>query len=355
MCIAVGNVSFDDCDMLTWSLGWTGFFEPISPPAISIARLEITSLTFMFVCVPLPVCQTRSGKCASSLPATTSSAAWTIRSVFSVVELAEIVVDQRGGLLERRHRFDDLLGHHVARPHAVADVEVDERARRLRAVVLVGGDIDLAHRVGLDARLRGAVLGRRMCSGHSLAIFARGGGNLPGLMSGGAGNWAPGATLRGCSRRGPNRAAHVSDHSSSRLVPRGRLGPALRSLPAVLHAEVRPGRLHPVFARARREGRVRGAGRVRWRDAGRLLAALSALFVLVRAAPVVLERPVRRRSLSRARYRKEPSRRARSSARRPAAARFWSRFRFRNHIWRSSTAISGSLATRFSNSTGCFS
>ena len=28
MCIAVGNVSFDDCDMLTSSLGWTGFLLP---------------------------------------------------------------------------------------------------------------------------------------------------------------------------------------------------------------------------------------------------------------------------------------------------------------------------------------
>ncbi len=83
MCIAVGNVSLDDCDMLTWSFGWTGFFEPISPPASSIARFEITSLTFMFVCVPEPVCHTRSGKCSNSLPSITSSAAWVISFVFS--------------------------------------------------------------------------------------------------------------------------------------------------------------------------------------------------------------------------------------------------------------------------------
>ena len=76
-------MSFDDCDMLTWSFGWIGFFDPISPPAISIARFEMTSLTFMFVCVPEPVCQTRSGKCACSLPAITSSAACAISFVFS--------------------------------------------------------------------------------------------------------------------------------------------------------------------------------------------------------------------------------------------------------------------------------
>ena len=30
MYIAVGNVSFDDCDMLTSSFGWTGFLLPIT-------------------------------------------------------------------------------------------------------------------------------------------------------------------------------------------------------------------------------------------------------------------------------------------------------------------------------------
>ena len=57
MCIAVGNVSFDDCDMFTWSLGWTGFLLPSTPPASSMARLEMTSLAFMFDWVPDPVCQ----------------------------------------------------------------------------------------------------------------------------------------------------------------------------------------------------------------------------------------------------------------------------------------------------------
>ncbi len=64
MCIAVGNVSFDDCDMFTSSLGWTGFLLPRSPPASSMARFEMTSLTFMLVCVPLPVCQTKQRELA---------------------------------------------------------------------------------------------------------------------------------------------------------------------------------------------------------------------------------------------------------------------------------------------------
>src|SRR5437016_1945434 len=42
--------------MLTWSLGWTGFAAwKRSPPSISMARFEITSLTFMLLDVPDPV------------------------------------------------------------------------------------------------------------------------------------------------------------------------------------------------------------------------------------------------------------------------------------------------------------
>ncbi len=66
--------------MLTWSFGWTGFLEPISPPSISIARFEITSLAFMFDWVPEPVCQTTSGKWSFSLPSMTSLAAATMVS-----------------------------------------------------------------------------------------------------------------------------------------------------------------------------------------------------------------------------------------------------------------------------------
>ena len=111
MCMAVGKVSLDDCDMLTSSFGWTGFLLPISPPAISMARLAMTSLAFMLVCVPLPVCQMRSGKWSSSLPSMTSSAAVTMRSAScpsslprsrlaraALLEDAERA-DQRGGIL----------------------------------------------------------------------------------------------------------------------------------------------------------------------------------------------------------------------------------------------------------------
>ena len=67
MCIAVGNVSFDDWDILMSSFGCSSFL-----PASSLPRLAMTSLAFMLDCVPEPVCQTTSGKWSFSLPDATS-------------------------------------------------------------------------------------------------------------------------------------------------------------------------------------------------------------------------------------------------------------------------------------------
>ena len=80
---AVGNVSFDDWLMLTWSFGWIGDLPPRVPAASSLARPAITSLTFMFDCVPEPVCQTRSGNSSARVPSATSCATRTMRSRLS--------------------------------------------------------------------------------------------------------------------------------------------------------------------------------------------------------------------------------------------------------------------------------
>src|SRR6202008_1791753 len=80
ICIAVGNTSFDDWPRLTSSLGCTRRFCPRSPPSNSDARLASTSLTFMLLCVPEPVCHTTSGNSSSWRPASTSSAARSIGS-----------------------------------------------------------------------------------------------------------------------------------------------------------------------------------------------------------------------------------------------------------------------------------
>ena len=50
------------CDLFTWSLGCTGALVPRGDPSISFALLLITSLQFMLLCVPDPVCQTTNGK-----------------------------------------------------------------------------------------------------------------------------------------------------------------------------------------------------------------------------------------------------------------------------------------------------
>src|ERR1035437_8756417 len=60
-----------------------GVFDPLSPPEISMARFEMTSFTFMLVCVPEPVCQMRSGNWSFNLPAMTSSAACAISFAMS--------------------------------------------------------------------------------------------------------------------------------------------------------------------------------------------------------------------------------------------------------------------------------
>ena len=66
--MAEGKTSFDDCEALTWSLGWT------SVPA-SRATEVITSLAFMLVDVPEPVWKTSMGNSASWSPTATSAAA----------------------------------------------------------------------------------------------------------------------------------------------------------------------------------------------------------------------------------------------------------------------------------------
>ena len=78
MCIAVGKESLEDWPRLQWSLGWTGSLPPRWPVRISLARPAITSLLFMLVWVPEPVCQTTRGKWSRCWPSTTSSAAWQI-------------------------------------------------------------------------------------------------------------------------------------------------------------------------------------------------------------------------------------------------------------------------------------
>jgi len=75
MCITVGNVSFELCPMLQWSLGWIGSLPPRVPVSASLARPAMTSFAFMLDCVPEPVCHTARGNWSANVPSITSSAA----------------------------------------------------------------------------------------------------------------------------------------------------------------------------------------------------------------------------------------------------------------------------------------
>ena len=81
--IAVGKVSLEDWPRFTSSFGLIGFLEPSTPPAIWMARLAMTSLAFMLLCVPDPVWNTTRGNSWSHVPAMTSSAAWMMSATFS--------------------------------------------------------------------------------------------------------------------------------------------------------------------------------------------------------------------------------------------------------------------------------
>ena len=63
-------------------------------------------------------------------------------------KFSEIVIYQRAGFLENAKS-----ANHLARHHIKADVEVEQATLCLRAPILVGGDFDLAHRIGFDARI----------------------------------------------------------------------------------------------------------------------------------------------------------------------------------------------------------
>ena len=84
--IAVGKVSLEDWEALTWSLGCT------STPARAASE-AITSLAFMLELVPEPVWKTSIGNASSCSPAATSRAAASMASRRLRLEHAELAVD----------------------------------------------------------------------------------------------------------------------------------------------------------------------------------------------------------------------------------------------------------------------
>ena len=167
MCIAVGKVSFDDCDMLTWSFGWIGSLEPIDPAGQLDGPVgdHLVGVHVGLGAAPgLPDPQRELGveRALGDL----------VRGLDDevgapVVELAEVAVDGGGGALQDPERPDEGLGHRLG-----ADVEVVQGALGLRAPVVVSGDFDLPHAVALDAC--------RRCRGHGASLGPVPQGDSPG-------------------------------------------------------------------------------------------------------------------------------------------------------------------------------
>ena len=150
MCITVGKLSLLDWPRLTWSLGWTGSRLPNGWPSISLARLAITSLAFMLVWVPDPVCQTGNGKSASRLPSAISPAAEMMGPDRSSGSSPSARLASAAASFCKPHGADQHR-REVLRP----DAEQPTGAFGLRAPVALGGDLDRAERVGLGAGLAG--------------------------------------------------------------------------------------------------------------------------------------------------------------------------------------------------------
>ena len=144
--MAVGITSLDDWPMFTASLGWTGDLPPRTPGRAARWRCPaITSLVFMFVEVPLPVWKTSTTNWSSCLPSATAWAAWTIGAPSSGASRPRSMFTWAAAFLIRP------MARMNARGNRSGLIWKFRRgALGLGAVVGVGRDLHLAHRVAFD-------------------------------------------------------------------------------------------------------------------------------------------------------------------------------------------------------------
>ena len=132
MCTEVGNTSFDDCDALTWSFGCT-----VEPSFARRERREHLVHVHVRGGAASRSGRRRSGTGRRSSPAMTSSAARDDRVGDRRVEHAELLVGERGGLLDARERRRSArargrspeIGKFSTARWVCARVERDRRAR----------------------------------------------------------------------------------------------------------------------------------------------------------------------------------------------------------------------------------
>ena len=114
-----------------------------------MARLAITSLTFMLVEVAEPVWKTSSGNWPSSLPSITSWAAWRMALATSAGTEPSSSLTTAASPLIIATAAMNRCGQRQPR-----DGEIAPRPLRLGAVIRLGGDFDLAQAVFFDSRFR---------------------------------------------------------------------------------------------------------------------------------------------------------------------------------------------------------
>ena len=161
-CIAVGNVSLDDCDMFTWSFGWTGDLRA-HVAAGHLDRAVGDDLVDVHVRL-----RARAGLPDEQREVVVERPGDHLvrRRDDEVgelgVEATVGLVDHGRGLLQHAHRADDLERHAVGR--GVADREVVERPLGLRAPVTGGVDLHIAHAVRSVRNPVTAAVQARCCS-----------------------------------------------------------------------------------------------------------------------------------------------------------------------------------------------
>jgi len=133
MCIAAGNVSFDDCDIFTSSFRMNRLLAAhfAAPQSESLGWKSPHSRS-CWSCVPLPVCQMRRGKCSFNFPEMTSSAACVMRLAFSSGSFPRSRFTSAAAFFKIAESANQFRRHGV-----LANGEMNQRTRRLSAVVAV--------------------------------------------------------------------------------------------------------------------------------------------------------------------------------------------------------------------------
>src|SRR6516162_6345643 len=140
---AVGKVSFDDCSILTSSLGCTVSLLPILPPSNSIATVRQHLVGVHVRLRAGPGLPDAERKMVVELAGDRLVGGANDGLCLPLRQPPGRGVDQRSRLLDIAIGAINSLRHPV-----VADREIHQAALRLRSPIAVGRDFDFAHRVG---------------------------------------------------------------------------------------------------------------------------------------------------------------------------------------------------------------